>query len=185
MSLPGERWRQLLDSKTGVPFKGYEVSSMGRVRSYRVGGRCVSLRPFPKLRKLCPVDKHGITYMGLMFYREKKLVHREVHLLILTSFRGFRPLWKVARHLDGDSTNNVLRNLKWGTPIENEKDKLRHGTHQYGERNPSAKLTNKQADIVRRSVGPLRAMSVRFGITEGTVSRIRNGTRRPQWSSEL
>jgi hypothetical protein len=31
-------------------------------------------------------------------------------------------------HGDGDPTNNNLSNLRWGTSIENEEDKLRHGT---------------------------------------------------------
>jgi hypothetical protein len=176
VSLPGERWRALIE----FGFDGYEVSNKGRVRSFRIGGRSIKRRVNPIPRKLYPVDKHGIIYLGLMFCIDGHALHRWAHLLVLSSFRGARPEGKVARHLDGDSINNDLRNLRWGTPIENEKDKFRHGTHQYGENNPSAKLTNAQADIIRQSNESAKILAARFGVSDGAVYRIRSGARRPQ-----
>jgi hypothetical protein len=62
---------------------------------------------------------------------------RYVHRLMLEAFVGPCPTGHQAAHCDGDRHNNVLTNLRWATRKENEADKLRHGTHQYGARNPA------------------------------------------------
>jgi hypothetical protein len=55
-----------------------------------------------------------------------------------------------ACHNNGVRTDCRLSNLRWDYPEANEADKLRHGTHQWGEQNPSAKLTRVDADDIRR-----------------------------------
>ena len=83
------------------------------------------------------------------------------------------------RHLDGNRENNRLVNLKWGTHTDNEKDKIKHGTSQHGERNPVSLLTNEQAEIIRsiykegnmiqKEIGKL------FGVSQTVVSYIVRG----------
>jgi len=53
-----------------------------------------------------------------------------IHRLVLETFIGPCPSGMECRHLDGNSKNNSLDNLRWGTKLENENDKKLHGTDQ-------------------------------------------------------
>lgn len=77
----------------------------------------------------------------------------------------------------GDEGCISPRHLSWKTPAENEADKLIHGTHQYGEQNPVAKLTAAQVDEIRHLRGRLRQREIaeRYGISQSNVSMIQSG----------
>lgn len=62
----------------------------------------------------------------------------------------------------------------WKTHIENEADKLLHGTHQFGEQNPRAKLTASNVSEIRQLRGQetQRVIAMRFGISQSLVSLI-------------
>lgn len=75
---------------------------------------------------------------------------RTVHRLMLEAFVGPRPDKHECRHADNDRTNNAIGNLSWGTKSQNQSDRVRHGTDQVGERNPSAKLTATKVRRMRR-----------------------------------
>ena len=115
---------------TSVPgYEGfYEVSNYGDVRS---------------LTRFVPYGKHkGTTYKGRDIkqfasgsYLSVKLAKagvtktRYVHELVLLAFEGERPVLDgrcEVRHLDGDSFNNRLSNLKYGTTKENAADRKLH-----------------------------------------------------------
>jgi hypothetical protein len=74
------------------------------------------------------------------------------------------------------------RHLSWKTPIENDADKMRHGTINRGERNPAAKLTESQVREIRSLAGHLtRAqISEMYGICPMAISRI---NARKSWAS--
>ena len=171
--LPEEEWREV------VGHEGYEVSNLGRVRSYRMSGRANErFLQEPKIRKPVPAKKRG-GYLTLTFIRDGKAVYRYVHHLVLEAFVGPCPPGMQARHADDrDVTNNALSNLRWGTLKENAEDKIRHGTSQHGERNHQAKLTDAQVAEIRASQEKLRALAARYGVRESQISRIRNGVRR-------
>jgi hypothetical protein len=46
----------------------------------------------------------------------------------------------VCRHFDGNQANNHVSNLVWGTPRENQNDRIRHGTSNLGERHGLSRL---------------------------------------------
>lgn len=74
------------------------------------------------------------------------------------------------------------RHLRWATRIENEADKLIHGTHRRGQRQHSAKLTEFDViDIRRRAAAgeTQRAIASEFGVGQQTVSGI---VRREKWA---
>jgi hypothetical protein len=114
-SIPGwEEWRPI------PSFPSYSASSLGRIYS----------RPREH-------TKGGVlkTRISRRKYREVRL-HRadgysrtcRVHALVCEAFYGMAPERQGARHLDGDSLNNLATNLCWGTQAENLEDARRHGT---------------------------------------------------------
>lgn len=103
----------------------YEISDLGRVRSLpRRSCRGQVLKP-----SLSPL---GYPRVHLNDRGRDRL--RFIHLLVAESFIGPKPEGKQVRHLDGDSQNNRLSNLAYGTPSENVFDQVRHGTHTWASR---------------------------------------------------
>lgn len=73
-------------------------------------------------------DGYPCVKLSLNGVQKSYLVHR----LVLLTFVGPCPVGYEARHLDGDSGNASLVNLKWDTPKVNASDKRKHGTHRSG-----------------------------------------------------
>lgn len=92
---------------------------------------------------------------------------------MLLAHEGERPDGQQVRHLDGNPANNQLANLCYGTPRENQADRVRHGTHCRGSQHPQSKLTEEDVAEIRR-LGDQRhaALAKRFGVQRNTISRI-------------
>lgn len=108
---------------SGVPsHPGYEVSSLGRVRSYvSRGPRRNPLRDEPVM--LIPFKlKSG--YLQVSLRGVKHCVHR----LVLLAFVGPCPPDHEASHVNGDKGDNRLSNLRWETHIQNILRCFGHGT---------------------------------------------------------
>lgn len=156
-----ETWRPVVDGPA------YEVSSLGRVRSVATG-RVLRARP-------C---KGRGGHLQVQLGRAGG--NRYVHALVLEAFVGPRPDGAVARHLDGDPTNNRPGNLAWGTVQENQADTVRHGRTTRGEKNPRARLTAEDVAAIReaRTRGEsLKALAARYGVRESCISRAASGKR--------
>lgn len=69
------------------------------------------------------------------------------------------------------------RHLHWKTKSENESDKVAHGTHGRGERNPNAKITKDDARAILALKGSAsqRKIAKHFGIKQTQVWRIQQG----------
>lgn len=61
-----------------------------------------------------------------LFTVDKKVRVVPIYRLLLEAFVGPRPEGMVGRHLDGDSLNDDLDNLCWGTYLENTQDMTKH-----------------------------------------------------------
>ena len=110
-----------------------------------------------------------------------KTVQEYVHRLVAEAFIGPCPHGQEVCHNDGNRQNPMASNLRYGTRKENLADRERHGTAQRGEKNPSATLTDSQAEEIRqlrRRGLPLKVIAEKFSVRESTVSRIANGVRR-------
>lgn len=120
-------------------------------------------------------------YHQILTCIEGKRKHVKAHVLVLEAFVGPRPSGMVGRHLDGNSSNNLLANLAWGTPSENQQDSVRHGTSYgatlKGNRNPQAKLTEDDARAILFMKGKVSQYQIaeQFGVTQGAVSLIHTG----------
>lgn len=87
-------------------------------------------------------------------------------------------------HLDGNKYNNNVKNLAWVTPKENVEHKKQHGTFHTGEKCYQAKLTNEQANEIRREFikgknqnfkGNSAELQKRYGVSRATIHRIVTG----------
>lgn len=70
------------------------------------------------------------------------------------------------------------RHLRWATRRENEADKVLAGVHQFGERNPSNKLTVRQVlrirDLYASGNHTQQELAEQFGVTFQNISTIVN-----------
>ena len=139
--------------ETWLPVEGfggfYEVSNLGRVRSYHgMGG--------PR-RKEGRILRPGATVRGYLFVclRNGHKVGRNefVHRLVALAFLGKPPSsleYPTVNHKDLDRTNNAVSNLEWLGHVEN----IRHAAPKIprlrGESHPSSKLTVAQVREIRR-----------------------------------
>lgn len=73
-----------------------------------------------------------------------------VHRFMLECWEGVKPRTLVVRHLDGNSLNNALSNLQYGTVKQNVEDAFRHnGNYAEGSRNGRARLTESDVMTIR------------------------------------
>lgn len=120
MTDPSERWLPV------VGYEGiYEVSDQGRVFSLK--------RRFAGARMLTPWRPAPNRYFQVGLTRDRKTRHPNVHTLVAEAFIGPRPADQQVRHLDGDTANNTLANLKYGDASDNALDRVKHGTDAHAK----------------------------------------------------
>lgn len=167
-----EEWRSV------VGYEGlYSVSIEGVVRSesrrvaHPMGGDV--LLPTRVLKQ----SRQGSGYWKVSLCRDGKQRTRSVHQLVAEAFIGPRPAGMEVAHDDGVKTNNSAHNLRYDTRAGNNRDKRRHGTWAGGEKIANAKLTPESVAAIRKSAGIQRDIAATWGVSQGTVSRIRTGKR--------
>jgi len=153
--------------------EGYEVSSMGRVRS--IARTIVRKNGHPmrvKERILRPRPNHSgyplvtLSLLGVPF-------HFAIHILVAEAFIGPRPPGMEVAHWDGDQLNSTVGNLRYATPQENADDRIRHGTVPRGERHWASKLSDEKVRQIRSTSHPHKEVAVQFGISESMIRLIR------------
>lgn len=161
----------------------YEASTFGNIRSldrivYTKNGQARQL----KGRLLKPQKAIDDPRLQISLCKNYAVVVIRVHIVIAQTFLGDRPKGMHICHNDGDCTNNKLSNLRYGTPSENEKDKILHGKAQRGTRCHWHKLNDDQVreirNLAKESVSQT-IISEMFSISRQNVSKIKLGTR---WS---
>lgn len=140
--------------------EGYDVSSLGRIRSWHTRGvRGHLARKEPVIR---PTFLNRRGYPRLTFGSQG--FNSTVHRLVLEAFVGPRPEGMEAAHLNGIRTDARLENLRWVTAKENASHKLIHGTGTRGERVNTAKLTEGDVRLIRRLFD--------LGVRRSTLGRV-------------
>lgn len=121
----------------------YEVSDDGRVHSldrrvhahkvagpqWYLGSRLIRGQEL----KVAP-RPGGTGYPQVTLSKEGQQTQYSVHVLMLEAFVGPRPPGTFALHRDDSYTKNVLSNLYWGTPSENNRDCVRNGNHHLAKK---------------------------------------------------
>ena len=153
----------------------YMVSSHGRIKSLKkiYGNNGYYQEKILKPGKL----KSGHLFVYL--YNNKKQKSAYIHRLVLETFIGPCPKGMECRHLDGNSSNNRLDNLKWGTSKENSQDSIDHGTFSKGFKSGRTKL-NKSKILKSKKLlkeGKLTQIEIAkiIGVSNGTISLIKSG----------
>ena len=159
----------------------YEVSSVGRVRRIiSIGGRVFET---PKLLKPSP-SKSYLSVTLLMSGVKRRVF---IHHLVLEAFVSAKPDGLECRHLDGNSTNNTVGNLCWGTHKENYQDLIAHGRARLvGGRNQKdpkpAKLSAESVIEIRTQYIPRQTtraiLAAGYGISISLLDKIIAGTKR-------
>jgi hypothetical protein len=149
-----------------IPFApDYAVSTHGRVK--RILPSTSPKARFPNYVSV------GLTIDG----RSKNY---NVHRIVALVFMGSPPTPKhQVAHRDGDGFNNSLDNLRWATQVENERDKLAHGTRYRGEMSVGSKLTERDVLEIRKAIGPQSKLAAKYGVAQTTISKIK---RRVRWA---
>lgn len=106
--MENELWRDI----DGFP--GYQISSTGRVRSFRdFHGNITDKYRILKLE----LNKDDY-YQICLYTLDHKKVHKRIHRLVADAFLGPRPDL-VVNHIDGNKHNNNLSNIEWTTAENN------------------------------------------------------------------
>lgn len=153
----------------------YEVSDLGRVRSLPNSRRRSEL-----ILKQQANVKSGHMVVNLTLTKSDggwvQKIHY-VHSLVLSAFSGECPLGHEGCHNDGNPSNNTLDNLRWGTRVSNQADRVTHGVSNRGDRNGKAKFTEADVRVIKArlitgdSVGRI---AKDYGVTHGAISNINN-----------
>jgi hypothetical protein len=158
---------------------GCQVSSFGNVRSFwhRIGvlgggkNRWVIDKSKPP-RVLRPdIHKGGYPWCSIRASRGS-CSRRSIHSLVLEVFTGPRPVGFQACHIDGDSGNSSLCNLKWDTASANAQERSVHGTQA------KQRLTvNDVIEIKRlKAIGlSHNQVAIRYGLRKSYVALIHTG----------
>ncbi len=157
-NLPGEEWRDV------VGYEGYyQVSNLGRVRSFR----------HSKIKILNP-DLSKAGYLRASLKSRKCFVHVLVAQAFIPNPEGKRQV----NHISGDKANNRVENLEWTTGSENQKHAYSTGLHPSGCNRPNAKLTAEQVREIRRDCVPgdpergFKPFARKFNVSNETIKKV-------------
>ncbi len=159
--------------KTIPRFPNYSITRDGRVWSKP---RITSHGHKRIGRWLNPVTNYG--YKNLILFSNLQRHTCKVHRLVLETYIGACPNEMLCRHLDGNKQNNHLGNLCWGTPSENQADRITHGTMSVnvGSGNGLAKLAEKDVRMIiymhRTGLFLQREIAKIYQVSRPTISNI-------------
>lgn len=146
----------------------YEVSDAGSVRQVKGTPRRRAWHPLPQARK-----SNGYMVVALAD-GSGKFVNRLVHRLVAETFLG-PARGREVNHKNGDKTDNRVENLEWVTHAENQAHARAVLRRWVGRKGTGRKLTDEQVRAIRGSSRTYREIAAEYGVSEPTVSNIKNG----------
>ncbi len=147
-------------------FSGYEVSDLGRVRSYRVLGRRSSIASIPQ--RILKPGCNG-AYRSVSLRRGKIGYSRRIARLVLEAFVGPCPEGMERCHNDSNPENDRLDNLRYDTHANNCRD-------GFGEH--TSRLTKQESVQLREMASQGvsdKELASRFNTSTSKVGRCRRG----------
>lgn len=174
-SLEGEVWKPV------VGFLGYDISNMGRIRSYRklthdaegkINGSIVADKV---QRMLNPKPARNSKRPFVTFRVNGKRINKPVHSIVALAFLGPCPIGLETCHWDDDNTNNQVSNLRYDTRTANRLDAIRNGKTPSGENHCCATITDNE-------VAEIRELFAKGGITYTEVGQKYHKTKSTTWA---
>lgn len=151
-----EVWKRLAE-----PFDQYEISDLGRVKSYK--------NKSPKI--LVPnLNSWGYQCVFLHDGSGNRKCLR-VHRIVMAAFVGESA--KSVNHINGIKADNKLKNLEYVTHAENEIHAYINGLKKRGADHHSAKLNPRSVIKIFKSTTSSRNLARKFGVHKSTIDRIK------------
>lgn len=157
------RWRKHGEPEGGSTSRGARLAWLERHVDH-AGDACL-IWPFS-----CTTNGYGAA-----LYRGRKVNASRV---MCEMAHGEPPTLEYeAAHICGNRPCCNPRHLRWDTRAGNFADKLLHGTHNRGDRNPLAIITEDNVDQIRSMRGSKSQAEIgrMFGIHQSTVCKIQLG----------
>lgn len=162
------RFKKYGDPLGGGTFRGEPLRWIDTVAMAHQGNECLTW-PFGK-------DRHG--YGDVAVGGKHKGAHR--HICELVNGPAPTPQHE-AGHSCGRGKQGCVspHHLTWKTPVENQADRLVHGTHNRGSQHPLSKLTEDQARYIKsmRGKAPAAKLARETGVSPRTIAKIQQGAR--------
>jgi len=168
-----ENWKRIYWAKD------YEVSDLGRVRSWKVKPPNKKDRSITEPRVLS-VKNGSRGYPCVAIWSDdgiKKMPN--IHVLVAEAFLGLRPEGMVVCHKNDIKSDSRLVNLEYGTHSQNKQQAIKNRVAPFGENHPQSKLKNNdvqkikemliEGDLTHRQIGDI------FGVSRFTISNIKYG----------
>lgn len=155
----------------------YQVSDSGRVKSL---GRNVvhqGIMYYQAERVMSPWNGTTSAYLCVWLYRNGIRKKFSVHRLVAEHFLEEWDTSLEVNHKDGNRFNNAVGNLEMCTHWYNMQHAIQEGLkNDCGEKSTRAKLTNAQAEEIRKSYGQggvsQAVLGRLYGVSRQTVSMI-------------
>lgn len=153
-------------------FPNYAADENGNIWSY-CGGKWFKKKNTLRVQKRQASGRSDRLEYYTCLYINKKYLRRRIALLIILAFRGPKPFAEAqCRHLDGNSLNNNLNNLRWGSPSDNSKDTARLGKQK------NQKLLPKDVKEIRcrlENGDSLDELARDYGVGKTSICNIKHG----------
>lgn len=119
----------------------------------------------------------GAGYLAISSKEAGKKRTLYVHRLVAEAFLGQPAEANEVNHLDGDKTNNNVKNLEWTTHAQNLRHAAKCGLHGSTVLTPAGVRAARQMLAEGKS---LAAVAAEFGVTSSAINHLKHG-RSWQW----
>lgn len=127
--------------KNGNLYSGVKRKTIRDKNGKIAGMTVIRIDQWTKL-KTC-IDNHG--YETAYIKKRPCRVHRELAKVFIPNPSNL----PYVCHKNGIQTDNRIINLYWGTPKQNQQDRIKHGTQCAGENSGCSKLNNRKIKLIR------------------------------------
>lgn len=146
-------------------YPGYYIDTDGDVwSSWKAGGRKRIKTNLHKLTKFFRNPHYP--YYTITMNNGKGQKSFNIHRLLAEHFLIQKEGKTFVCHKDGNSLNNSLSNLYWGSPQDNSDDRVCHGKAPKGENNKRSKLKEWQVKFAKKCL--------LLGIKQSKIAKVFN-----------
>lgn len=156
----------------------YQASNIGRVRSKdrvvtkfsAICGKVVEQHYSGRVLKgIINSDGYHMVHIGV----NNKKTSIQVGRMVLLAFAGFPVDGQECCHNNGVPSDNRIENLRWDSHLENNRDRIKHGTYASGSSHPMSVLS--ESDVVAICGSSERGcdLAKKYGVHETIISDIR------------